>query len=79
MDIITTLAPKQRSAFSTHIFHVYRHVDIEKLQSKAKIAPNPHIVTGLCARKSVSKLNEFHAKPSLTAIPATLGGPVWNA
>jgi hypothetical protein len=79
MDTITTLAPKERSAFSTHIFHVYRHVDIEKLQSKAEIAPNPHIATGLRARNSVSKPTAFHGKPSLTAIAAILGGSVWNA
>jgi hypothetical protein len=79
MDIITTLAPKQRPAISTRNFHVYRHVDIEKLQSKAKIAPSAHMVTGLRARNSVSKLTAFHGKPSLSEIATTLGGPVWNA
>ena len=71
--------PERILTISTHIFHVYRHVDIEKLQSKTRIAPNVHVLTGFRARNRVAKLTVFHAQPSTTAIPSTLGGPVWNA
>jgi hypothetical protein len=79
MDIITTLAPKQRSAVSTQIFHVYRHVDIEKLQSKALITNKTLTSSDNGARGSVANLGAAHEKALVFANRSLLGGVLWIA
>ncbi len=79
MDIITTLAPQQRSAVSTHIFHVYRHVDIEKLQSKALITKNTLTSSDNGARGSVANPGAAHEKALVFANRSLVRGVLWIA
>lgn len=68
---LRTLAQEPLSTgirLASHSLHVYRHVDIEKLQCKAKESPKALISGGARPLGRFSKRSVFHAKAKRDAM-----------
>ena len=73
MDSLINSRQGTEARLANHLLHVYRHVDGEKLQSKAPDASTTHIFGGarLCERFSAESV--VHAKQTGIA-EQTFGG-----
>lgn len=79
MDNSTTTPQAGETCLSTQELHVYRHVDSEKLQSKALSAIKPLTSSDNGARGSVANLGVAHEKALVFANRSLVGGVLWIA
>ena len=79
MDYLTTTPQAGETCFSAQELHVYRHVDIEKLQSKAPISDKTLVNSDNRARCSVAIPKAAHEKGLINEECSNLGGAQWIA
>jgi hypothetical protein len=79
MDNLTTTPQAGETCLSAQEMHVYRHVDSEKLQSKALIASSTPSNGDNRARGSVANLGAPHEKALVFANRSLVGGVLWIA
>jgi hypothetical protein len=79
MDNLTTTPHAGEICLSVQELHVYRHVDSEKLQSKALVTRKTHAWSGNGARACFAKTVAVHEKAYLFANLSFLGGALWIA
>lgn len=79
MDNLTTTPQVGETCLSAQELHVYRHVDSEKLQSKALSACTALTNSGIRARGTVASLEVAHEKALVTAKRIPAGGVLWIA
>ena len=79
MDKLTTTPQAGETCLSTQELHVYRHVDSEKLQSKAPFTGTTLTTSGIGARGSVANPLAPHEKAQVYANRNLVGGGSWIA
>ncbi len=79
MAILTTTPQAGETCFSAQELHVLRHVDNEKLQSKALFKGTTLTTSGIGARGSVANTLTPHEKAQVYANRNLAGGGSWIA
>lgn len=79
MDNLTTIPQAGETCLSTQELHVYRHVDNEKLQSKARFTNKTLASSDNGVRGSVANLGAAHEKALVVANRSLVGGVLWIA
>lgn len=79
MTNLTTTPQTGETCLSAQELHVYRHVDSDKLQSKALFTGTTLTNSGIGARGSVANPVATHEKPPVFANRNMVGGGSWIA